>query len=621
MKRILGLLLLALTLCGCTAARQEETTAPPAETTLAPIAPTEPAGIYVPFSDLEIQTGGTVRYFLPEEDCYGIRMMGSDVLAFSGTDTTTLTRYAGNQLYAVAHARLDCWIAPEETSFQISNNGITYFNPDSGEVVFLDNDLKEVSRLGLSADMVGKPVLSANRMLVYYCTADAVRVFDTATGLDKLLKSISYPRQSVENVLLNDTVICCSLTDDRGAEYTLFLSAQTGETISQIPSGVEVSTMADRFYAKVPEGILELLIFGTKGEDPQVLTPADPFAESWYLEGEHTLVTATVTEESTVLDHYDLSNGSRTASVELPRGITPFHVECRGDTGDILLRAFDHMGNAPVILSWDKDALPVLVDDLIYTGPRYTAENPDTAALEACKLRAGEISEKYGVKVLTAGDGVLCQPWDYTLEPEYQPAVIWKQLANLDGVLARFPEGFFRELSREPVICIVRAIRGNAESGSMALARGVQFWEGDAPYVVLAAGDTLEDAFYHEIFHVLDAKILSNTRVYYHWDNMNPEDFQYFGDYTSYLEADVSQYLQDGDRVFIDAYSTCFAREDRARIMEYACQPGNESYFQSETMRNKLRTLCQGIRQAFGMEKYEQPLLWEQYLNENLMTK
>lgn len=617
MKRILGLLLLTLALCGCTAPRQEETTAPPAETTLAPIAPTEPAGIYVPFSDLEIQTGGTVRYFLPEEDCYGIRMMGSDVLAFSGTDTTTLTRYAGNQLYAVAHARLDCWIDPEETSFQISNNGITYFNPDSREVVFLDNDLKEVSRLGLSADMVGKPVLSANRMLVYYCTADAVRVFDTATGLDKLLKSISYPGQSVEDVLMNDTLLRCTLVDDRGTEYIIFLSAKTGEMVSQILSGVEISTVSDRFYAKCPEGIQELLVFGTAGEEPQVLTPADPFAESWYLEGEHTVVTATVTEESTILDHYDLSTGLRTASVELPQGITPLHVEYRGDTGEILLSALDCMADVPVILSWNKEA-NLAEDETIYTGPRFTAENPDTMGLGACNLMAGEISQKYGIRVLIARDAVLHQPWDYTLELEYQVSVIKAQLENLDALLAQFPEDFFRGMSREPVICIVRAIRGNAESGSVDLARGVQFWDGNDPHVALAAGDTLEGAFCHEIFHVMDTKILSNTRVYYHWGNMNPADFRYFGNYTSYLEADLSQYLQDEDRVFIDAYSTCFAREDRARIMEYACQPGNESYFQSETMQNKLRTLCQGIRQAFGLEKYEQPLLWEQYLAEPL---
>ena len=620
MKRILGLILLTLVLCGCTAPRQEETTAPPVETTLPTTAPTEPAGIYLPFSDLEIQTGGTVRYFLPEEDCYGIRMMGNDVLAFSGAETTRLTRYAGNQLYAIASAQLNCWIDPEETSFQISGNGITYYNPNSREVVFLDNDLKEVRRIGMSADMVGKPVLSSNRMQVFYCTADAIRVFDTATGLDKLLKTISYREQSVENVLLNDTVLCCSLTDDRGTEYTIFLSTQTGGMVSQILSGVELSTQAERFYAKCPEGIQELLVFGQKGGDPQVLTPADPFAESWYLEEVHALVTATVTEETTVLDHYDLSTGLRTASVELPQRIVPICVEYRQETGEVLVRAFDFLEDAPVILSWNHDENQT-EDATIYTGPRYTAEDPDLVGLDACGILVREISAKYGVKILISGDAVRQQPWDYSLEQEYQISVIKAQLEKLEGILSCFPEGFFRELNREPVICIVRSIRGNAESGSVDLAQGIQFWDGYDPYVVLAAGDTLEGAFYHEMFHVLDGMILSNTRAYYRWDNLNPEGVRYFGDYTSYLEADVSQYLTDENRVFIDAYSMCYSREDRARIMEYACQTGNEAYFQSETMQNKLKALCEGIRQAFKLEKSQESFLWEQYLKDPLTAK
>ncbi len=303
MKRILWPLLLILLLCGCGTPEQIETTAPPA-TTQAAVEVTEPAGIYVPFSDLEIQTDGTVRVFQPEADCYGIRLMGSDVLAFCGGETTTLVRYAGDKLYAVASARLDCRVLPEDPSFQISENGITYYDSRNRQVVFLDNDLKEVRRLDMPGEMVGKPVLSANRMLAYYCTADAVRVYDTTTGLDKLLKAVSYSRQSVEDVLLNDTVLRCSLVDDRGEAHSVFLSADTGALLYET-SAVEaaVFTADDRYYASVPEGIRQLLVFGRGEEELQVLTPADPFAESWFLASAHSLVTASVSGETTCLDY------------------------------------------------------------------------------------------------------------------------------------------------------------------------------------------------------------------------------------------------------------------------------------------------------------------------------
>jgi hypothetical protein len=621
MKRIMGLLLLCLLLCGCAVQYQSQSTQP-SEITLPPTEPTEPPGIYVPFSDLETQTDGAVRYYLPEGgDCYGIRVIGNDVLAFSGVDVTTLTRYAGEQLFAVASIRLDCRIEPEETSFQISANGITYYNPESREVVFLDNDLKEVSRLGMSDDLVGKPILSANRMQVYYCTADAVRVYDTASGLDRLLKTISYEKQTVENILLNDTVLRCSLEDDRGQKYTIFISTQTGELLSQIFTDAEVTTREDCYYALVRDGIQELKVFGRVGEDPQVLTPADPFAFSWFLEETNGLITATVTEENTRLDCYELTTGCRSASVELPRGIEPQFAEVHPETGEAILMAYDSLADAPVILFWNMDALPVLIDDLTYVGPRYTAEDPDLVGLDACRIRAESISEQYGVRVLIGEDAVQNQPWDYTLELEYQTSVIFRQLRTLETVLSRFPEGFFQKLPRKVTFCVVRSIQGNAESGSLAQAQGVQFWDGYEPYVALASGDTLEGAFFHEMFHVLDSKVLSDTQVYYRWHLLNPDEFSYFGDYTTYLTYDASEYLQDENRVFIDAYSMCHAKEDRARIMEYACQPGNERYFQSEVMQNKLRTLCQGIRAAFGLKDHPESFLWEQYLTEPLTIK
>ena len=619
MKRNLLVLLLMLTLCGCTGKPQQEATAP-ANAGESYTDPTEPAGIYVPGSDLEIQTEGTVRYCLPLSDCYGIRMMGNDVLILSGEENTTLIRYAGDQLYAIAGTQLDCHIMPEDASFQISANGITYYDSNSREVVFLDNDLKEVKRLGMSADMVGKPVLSANRMLVYYCTADAVRVYDIATGLDKLLKTISYPQQSVEALILNDTVLRCSLVDERGETYSIFISVQDGQMVSLVQSDVEAFTNKDVFYASRPEGIQKLLVYGRVGENPQMLTPADPFADSWYLEENNALLTATVTQDKTVLDYYDLSVGLRTASLELPQGIEPRGAECRGTTGEVLVYAINHAEEIPVILVWKFEADPV-TDDKVYASPWYTADNPDMVGLDECTRLARELGAAYDVEILIWEDAVAHQPEDYTLGMEYQVSAIQSQLETLERVLAQFPEGFFDKQEKKVSICIVRSIQGNGTSGSLEKAQGIQFWENDSPYVVLAAGDKLEGTFYHEFFHVMEGKILSNTIAYYHWDALNPEGFQYFGDYTSYLEADMSAYLQEEDRAFIDAYSMCYPKEDRARIMEYACQPGNEDYFQSETMQNKLRTLCEGIRKTFGLEKYQDVLLWEQYLSEPLMTK
>ena len=60
------------------------------------------------------------------------------------------------------------------------------------------------------------------------------------------------------------------------------------------------------------------------------------------------------------------------------------------------------------------------------------------------------------------------------------------------------------------------------------------------------------------------------------------------------------------------------SREDQARIFEFACREGNEDFFRSATMQKKLRAVCVGIREAWGLKKAETEFLWEQYLESSL---
>ncbi len=614
MRRILGFLLAALLLCGCTAQPQTEATTFPCVTEGPTAVPTEPAGIYEPDSDAEIRTEGAVRTYHPSSgDCYGMRMIGGDVLLFSGREKTTLTRLTGENLFTIAGIQLDCLVDPDDSTFRTSDKGITYYDDKNREVVFLDNDLKEVSRLGMPAEMMGQPILSSNRMKVYYCTADAVRVHDLESGLDKLLRSVSYPQQSVQDILLNDTVLRIGVLDEQEEVGTLFLSVQTGELLGQIRQEIPLSTGGNRFYAVLPEGTMNLLLFGTDRENATVVTPRDPEVPAWFLAGRHGLVTVSSGMTSSVLDYYDLESGRRTGSVELSGSLAIWNVEENPYNGHIWLMGCNAETGDALLYSWLPEASAV-ADETVFTGPRYTLEAPDTAGLEKCRIYAETLSRKHGVQILIGSEAAREQPWDYSLEAEYQVPVIQRELRKLEQYLGNFPDGFFAQLHGTPRICLVRSITGNAQSGSVGSASGLQFWQGEGEYVALAAGDTLEYAFYHEMFHVMDGKILSDSVCYYDWHQLNPRNFTYFEDYSTYASADLSQYLKDDTRAFIDAYSASFPKEDRARIMEYACTEGNAHYFTSEIMQNKLRTLCRGIREAFGLEDREEAFLWEQYL-------
>lgn len=620
MKRLIPILLVLLLLCGCAAEPEPtETQAPTTEY----VEPTEPSGSYAPGSEAELATVGALRaYPVAEEYAYAIAASGSDVLVFSGLERTVLTLMTGENLYTVARTTLDIMVHPDNPSFRITEKGITYFDSTDRSIVFLDQDLNEVSRKQTPEAMTGSPILSGNRMKLYYCTADAIRVLDLETGIDRLLKEISYPEQRLEGILLNDTVLYCCISDESGEE-ALFLSAETGELLHQRDNDLTVSTGEGSYYARIPEGTMQLSLFGRLGEEPQMLNPRDPFADVWYLEAVDAAVTSAGTTGSLALDYYDLETGLRSAALELDELNIPWSIEASAETGYVYLLADNTDGSGQTLYRWDTKLSPV-EDETVYTGDRYTLENPDANGLALCDDRAYSLSQTYGVEVLVGMDAVANEPWDYELYPEYQVPVLNQMLDQLEQVLETYPKGFFTTLSEKstqiPVkVCLVRSMSGSPESGSLDTANGIQFWIEDDAYVVLAAGDLFSQTFYHEMFHVIETCVYGHSNAYDDWNKLNPKGFEYDYDYLINLDRAEEDYLQPETRSFIDTYSMSYPKEDRARIMEYAATAGGESYFTSDTMQKKLTALCTGIREAFDLREYPNVLIWEQYLEKPLV--
>ncbi len=618
MKRLIPIFLGLLLLCGC-AAQPQPTTVPTVPTTEY-VEPTEPAGSYLPDSQIELATGGAVRlYPVPEESPYAMAVRGSDVLLFSGLDHTVLTLMPGENLYTVARTELDVYIYPEDPSFCFSEHGITYYDR-AGSIVFLDEDLKEVSRKQTPEAMTESPILSHDRTKLYYCTADALRMLDLETGIDRLVKEMSFPSQWLERLLMNDSVLWCTVGDEDG-QTALFLSAETGELLYQRSSDIAVSTGGENYFAQTMEGMLPLNLFGRAGEDPQVLNPRDPFASVWYLADTNHTVCIGESQDGLHLDYMDLESGLCTAFLTLSDMEHPMSVEGTAGTGLVYLLTYDAEGN-PHLLRWDT-SLSLTGDETVYTGQRFTLENPDENGLALCEDRAYGLSQSYGVEILVGMDAVANEPWDFELYPEHQVPVIQQMLDQLEQLLQSYPDGFFTTLAEKttqtPVrICLVRAMYGSPESGSLDTANGIQFWQEDAAYVAMAPGSLFSQTFYHEMFHVIETCVYGHSNAYDDWNKLNPDGFEYDYDYIANQDREAEAYLVSETRSFIDTYSMSYPKEDRARIMEYAATEGNESYFLSDTMQKKLTALCTGIREAFDLREYPNVLPWEQYLEKPL---
>ena len=616
MKRWLFVILTVLLLTGC-GMEQQETTPPTEIEATQPQAVTEPVGYYDPGSALEADTGGAIRvYPLHRSDSYGLVNMDQDLLLLSGKEVTTLTKLSGSGLYVAAAANLDCYIDPESPAFHAGSKGVTYYDPTHRELVFLDVDLKEVSRISMPEDMEGDPALSADRKHLYYLTGEHLRTIDLENGLDKLIREVSSADHVLTALHWNDSILECLVQEAQGSPSRLFISVKTGETVLEYREDLSLHTWNDRYFAVHPDGEFTEFLVGSGDGEPSLLL-ADPYGcSAAAVPNRNGAVVYSTAGEALSLDYYDLETGNRTASISLPAGVSPWDFR-GGEDNCVWFMTYDESYGSDTLCRWDLDKTAVS-DTANTLSPRYTAAAPDTAGLAACQESADAIGETHGVEIILWDPNFDSHPEGYTMEPEYQTTVIRRNLLALDRALASYPEGFLKKAAAgttegKILIYLVRSI-SPVGSDTPRISEGIQFWNsnGDA-CVVVPMDANLEQHLYHTMFHVIDSYVMSHCSVYDTWEDLNPAGFSYTYSYTAQIE-DASAFFEGSDVAFIDLFSMSFPREDRARIMEYAMTPGNESYFTSETMQRKLQTLCHGIRDAFRLKKATESFLWEQYL-------
>lgn len=619
MKKLLLLLaVLALLLAGCGTndpGSVTTTTAPP-ETTVKP-------GLYDPQSDLEILTSGAVKCFTLDNGTYtSAALMGEDLLLFSGYDFTTLTVVTGDNFSAGASTSVNCFLSPEEPYVQVSENGIGYFDEQDQAMVFLDNALQEVSRVSLPEDADSTPALSPDLGTVYYCAGNQVRALDIQSGISRLVKEQNCVSQLITGIYRDGTVLCCSVVNEDGGHTSVYLSTETGQTLYSGSGIVHLQTDGSCFFASFRAGNTLELIFGLTEGQEMVLEPRIYGVQADAVLACGGAVTTQLTNSGCTLDYYDLSSGLRTASLELPAADTVVDLAADPARNVLWFLYYDAGSGTQSLCCWDPSR-SVISDDTVYTHPRYTDSAPDTEGLARCQAEAQRISEAYGVQILLWQDALSVTPADYDYTAEHLTSACQRGLEQLETALAKFPDGFLSETAKQSTngtitIALVRAIEGDPLYDTLDSVDGLQYWLGGKACIGLALGDKVEQNAIHELFHVIETRVYASTVTYDDWASLNPKGFTYDYDYIANQNRTDDQYLEGGNRAFIDTYSMSFPREDRARLFEYAMMDGNGDYFTSGTMQKKLTKLCTGIRKAYGLQKYEEILPWEQYLEEPL---
>ena len=610
MKQILTALL-CLLLVGC---------APKTDTPSPKAAPETQAteqkySLYDPNHPMEKAHPSEVRaYPLTLRNVHGIRAWGADVLTLSGNNSTTLTRYTGDDLLEDSSLTVDFSLFQDDPSLQIHGNSISFFDPRQQATLILDQNFREIRRIAAPPSLSGKPILSADADTLYYCTAWAVMAWDLNSGVRRTVKEASYDNLELSALHCQDQILECTVTDGNDVT-TLLISSDNGIELEELSGRAQLHAGKAGYFSAIADGYHTLMIFGRYDTAPELLLPQLHPDQQYYLKEDHAVITIASMQSENRLDYYDLDTGILRASLALDKLQTPRSIVSSSDHSLYIL-TYDPDADCDILYRWDKPQQSANPDNSpIYTSSYCGAESPDTEALAQCREYAQRLGDKYGISVQVWEDACAVQPWDYRFTGEYLAPVLLKELELLDQRLALYPDGVIEKTAAHfegLTICLVRNITGTPESGSLSSATGIQFFLENHAYVVITTGKYSEQALYHELYHVMDTHVLTRSSALDQWEDFNPADFSYSGSYQP--SADTEVYLQGQTQAFVDSYSMSYPKEDRARILEHAMLQGNAELFRSEYMQRKLTALCKGIREAYGLKKLTEVLPWEQYL-------
>lgn len=607
-------------LWGCTAPPEPETLpATEPEGTAAVTEAAVPSGLYLPDSDMELATEGALQIFpLGHIDARGIRFWGDDILVFSGTDSTVLTLLSGDDRYISAGRELDCSLSPDGPGVSITREGISYYDAAAGALVILDKKLEETESIPIPNHPAA---VALDRNRVYYCTGDGLRVLEPESGIDRLLKQMSFPHQELTGIHRDGTVLECSIRYEDGASRLLYLSADNGSLLYETAGPQFLHTEKDFYFAIRSDGNYRELLSGSSHFGPSVLVAdhKDSLIEPVSGSPSAIIVMPDADGQSTLLDYYDLESGHRPYQITVPGSIRPRSI-LADPSEEALWFLYRDAQQADILCRWNLTRSET-ADSVSYLRPRSTLEAPDWEGLQHCQTEADAIGEKHGVRILIWQDAVCTPPVGHALIPEYQVPLIEYCLKQLDQLLSRYPAGFLEEAASNTgngrlTICLVRTIAADPGSGVGAHTGSLQYWDDQAnAYLAMAAADSMEQALHHGLFHFLESHLLCSSKSCDDWQCLNPKGFDYAYDYAVNLSRDDLDLISGENRAFTDSFAMSYPREDRARVMEYAMAPGQADCFSSATLQKKLRTLCLGIREAFSLAPGT-VYPWEQYLAE-----
>ncbi len=589
MKKLLVFILLCLVLTAC--GGQQEATDATTEVTAPPV-----IGLYDAENPIEKATNGAVRaYLLDGNDHTGLLNIGDKLVLFSDNKLTLLQ---GDVCEIMMQRDVPELIYPAHISVSAADTGMAYYETENNQIVLLNPHLQQSKVYELPESLQGKPAICLSSQQAYYCDGQELRSLDLQTGISRLIRTFTEERVELFGIYFEGRVLGCEIYAGESSNR-VYISTENGKTLSEDKGIYNLKTMGDQYFTERIDGPVNQRIFGTLNENAKSLNldnAVDFLVAALPMNG---VVRYYSDDIGLQLSFYNLESGLKTSAVTLEGVSQP--VAFHSDDRYVWMIAIEN--EKQVLYRWDP-SISAVADETVYTGPLYTYQNPNTEGLAQLKKRVEEMNQNYGVRIAIWEDAMKTSG-NYTFKPEHQVSAISAKLDELETVLAQFPKKFLQVTVEAGWIriCLVRSI----ESGEPY----VQYWSGGDCYGAISMETDIVAAFLQCAAYGIDSHVMGNSRDFDTWSNLNPAGFTYGYEVNP-------KYLEGESQAFVDAQSMENPHKDRSAIIACAMMEGNAEMFATTTMQAKLLRVCEGIREAYGLEKSTETYIWEQYLNKSL---
>lgn len=581
MKRLALILAAVLLLTGCSQPKTQTETNKKSVPSAIHIA-------YMPNASVEHDTEGAVTVYAVSEDVDRIDMMEHGLVL---TDAFGQFVLVSQETASVISSK-----DVEQTVLCVNQKNVITYVSDLRTVIVYDAAFNEKAKYTLEEGVTGTPVAESEE--VYYCVGDHIRALNLDSGLSRNVMQYVPGEQFLTGCFLNGEMIGWN---DSGT--VTYLSSKDGQVIFKDDRLLDFYTGADNYCGLYMDGNVQQCIYGTLDSAPMQIMGLEDRTLFPQLES-NCLIAVNTEELGLRISRYDLNNGTCVADLT---------VKLSGQLLDVAAsESYTWILTNEDLYRWEhtKNAIEDPVSCMI---PLINSDNPDAAALEECVTRANQIGEKYGVDI-HVWESALLNDESYVIVGEYQTETINQMLDNVETQLSKIPEQILKSTDEycSIQICLVRSIEGH---------KFIQYRSEQGLCIAVTPEANMEEALLTGLGWGIDSCIIGNSRDLDYWDDLNPAGFDY--DYSYFVNEHRTDldYLEGENRAFVDKKSMSFPSEDRARIFYYAMTEGNEEIFKSSVLQKKLKTLCEGIREAYGWQKEAQEFHWEQYLENSLAYK